>query len=163
MKGWTDRKCTHELVGLGSSLLLFQRLFPLEFVSLPLFVSSQWQAVRFYVHSSVQEGQPFPNNSSRGSRKPRCLGNSVISTMSSEKVLVQCSAARPGRWESLQSSLEKSSCLLEDSRSPETQRRSGEKGRGACVVTRRPGRGLRRWAFGSVLGELFPFCIPCPM
>lgn len=87
----------------------------------------------------------------------------MISTMSSENVLLQCSGARPGRWDSLQSSLEACPHPDEDSRSPETQGRSGEKGHGTCVVTRRLGRGFRRWGFVSVLGERFPFSIPCPI
>lgn len=87
----------------------------------------------------------------------------MIFTMSSENVLVWYSGERPGRWESLESSLEVCPCLHEDNRSPEIQGMSGRKGGGDCVVTRRPGRGLRRWEFRYVLGEQFPFSIPCPM
>lgn len=46
--------------GLGSSI------FPLVFVSSPLLILLQWQALRFYVHPNEQGDHLFPINSRPG-------------------------------------------------------------------------------------------------
>lgn len=89
---------------------------------------------------------------------PGGQGNSVISTMTSENVVMPCSRARLGRWETLKSSLEACQCLHDNNRSPGTWGRSGEKGYGSCAVDQETEQGVQKmgvWAYVWKVVSLF--------